>query len=135
MNKINPLYLIALFLVFLGLSLYKLSQAKSEFKEAQESFNSNYELAHDLQALRSVYEQKEQQQRALDLLLQHATLKEANMQKEQKKSSWHVSSSSINQKALDFFLGKVLNASYPIKSYVIEKIDDEKAKIDMEIQW
>lgn len=135
MSRINPLYLIALFLGLFLFSIVSLSSAKKELQENQKSYDATYALAHELQALKNVYDKKEQQQKNLTLLLQHAMLKEANLQKKVQKTSWHVSTNEIDQKALDFFLGKIFNESYPIKKYKIEKIDATKAKLDMEIQW
>jgi len=135
MNRINPLYLLAFFFLLCIGSLYSLTHAKDARESARKSYEETYSLAHDLQGLRNVYDQKEQQQKSLSLLLDHPSLRSANFTKEQKNTLWHVRSTRLDKKQLDMFLGKILNAGYPLKGFSIERLDNENATIDMEIQW
>jgi hypothetical protein len=135
MSRVNPLYLLALFSVLFLLSLYTLMSVKQEQIALKHSYQSAKILANDLQALQTIYTQKNEQQKRLDALLKSTQLKDANFIKEQKKSLWHVTSSAISQKELEFFLNKILNESYPVKSLTIKREQSQKARIDVEIQW
>lgn len=134
MSRINPLYLLALFAIMLLLSLTTLQRAKKEQSQLQVSLTTTQKLALQIQAIKSVYS-KEEQQKGVDALLKNPQLKGASLQKEQKTSLWHISSASLSEKELEFFLGKILNANYPLKSLKIERLDSQKARLDLELQW
>lgn len=135
MKRLNPFYLLALFSVLFLLSLWTLFHAKKEQETLRASLESVQKLAYELHALQNIYANKQEQQKRVDILLKSPQLKDSGVVKEQKKSSWHLSSASMTQKELEFLLGKVFNANFTIKSLQIKRIESQKARLDLELQW
>lgn len=135
MNRVNPLYLGIFLLVVLALSVYKLNSAKSELKEAKVSYVQTSNLANELTSLKEVYSDNKNLERSLKRLLNQNSLKNAKIDSVFKKNNVVLSSSSIDKKALDNLMGKILNSTYNVVSLDIKKLSEEKASFKMEIKW
>lgn len=135
MNRVNPLYLGIFLLVVLALSVYKLNSAKSELKEAKVSYVQTSNLANELTSLKEVYSKNKNLERSLKRLLNQNSLKAAKVDSVFKKNNVLLSSSSIDKKALDNLMGKILNSTYNVVSLDIKKLSEEKASFKMEIKW
>ncbi len=135
MNRINPLYLALLLVAILLMVIFKLSSAKSELLEAKEEYKSTLALVDELSALKKVYADKNKIKRDLKRVLGNSVLKNAQIEQHATKSSITISSKSMDIKALNYLMGKILNSSYNITSLSIKKLSDEKVSLQMEIKW
>lgn len=135
MNRINPLYLALLLIVILLLSIFKLNGAKVELSEAKENLKETTKLANDLSGLKDVYGNIKRTKSAILKILKNASLREASIVKNVKKSGIIISSKSMNLKALNYLLGKLFNGSYNITSLDVKKLSTTKVTLHMEIKW
>ena len=135
MNRINPLYIGALLVMLLLLSLYLLSGAKSSLLQAKESFKQTQKIANELSGLKKTYANQKKSKRSLQRILAQPSLKPAAIKAEYKKSGLKLYSKSIDKKGLDFLMGKLLNASYDIRKLKIKRLSDEQASFELEIKW
>ena len=135
MNRINPLHIgIALVLVLLILVI-NLSGAKNELSEVKETYKQTNRLATELSGLKSVYDNKNKSKSAVLKILNQSSLRSASIQQNLKKSSIIISSESMDLKALNMLLGKLLNGAYNITSMDVKKLSETKVSLDMEIKW
>ncbi len=135
MNRINPLYLALLLVVIVLMVVFKLSNAKSELLEAKEEYKTTLALVDELSALKKVYADKNRIKKDLKKVLANGVLKNAQIEQHATKSSITLSSKSIDMKALNYLMGKILNSSYNITSLSLKKLSDEKVSLQMEIKW
>jgi len=134
-NRINPLYIGALLVVLLILSIYLQNSAESELLEAKESYKQTQKIADELSGLKVAYANKRQSERSLKRLLSQSILKSAKLTASYKKSSADISSKSIDKKALDYLMGKLLNSTYDIRKMKIKRLSEQKATLELEIRW
>lgn len=135
MNQINPLHVGALLVAFIAFLLFTLSSMKTEMTEEKTLYETSEKLAVDLSSLKDVYADKKKTKRAIDRVLSQSSLKTAALDVKHEKSSVRISSKSIDTKALNALMGKILNGSYNITELKIKKLSETKASLKMEIKW
>ena len=135
MNQINPLHVGAFLVVFIAFLLFTLSSVKTEMTEEKTLYETSEKLAVDLSSLKDVYADKKKTKRAIDRVLSQSSLKTAALDVKHEKSSVRISSKSIDTKALNALMGKILNGSYNITELKIKKLSETKASLKMEIKW
>ena len=135
MNQVNPLHIAILLAVILSFVSFKLVSAKQEFSDAQSSFKKTQKIAVELSSLKKVYADKKKLKKSLKRILQLSSLRSANISKTDKKSEVLLSSRSMNKKALNTLMGKILNANFNIKILKIKKLSEKKVSLYMEIKW
>jgi len=135
MNRLNPLYvgaLLALVLLFLA---FKLGTIKSDLVEAKEEYAKTSQLAVGLNALKGAYADRKKLKASLRRILSLSAVRQANIIKDEKKSSVKLSSQSMDKKALNMLMGKLLNNSFNITSMKIKKLSRERVSFKMEMKW
>ena len=135
MNRVNPLYLGLLLLVILALSVFKLNSAKQELKDVKISYKQTSKIANELTSLKLVYNDKKKLEKSLTRVFKQNVLKGVEIQTSYKKNNVKINAKSIDKKALDFLMGKILNSTYNVVSLDIKKLSEEKASLKMEIKW
>ena len=135
MNRLNPLHIGALLIVVLLFISSKLVESKNQLLEAKISYQETQKVAIELSDLKKVYADKKRLKKSLYKILQLSSLRSANIVKTTKKSEIILSSKSMEKKALNSLLGKILNANFNIKILKIKKLSDKKASLYMEIKW
>jgi len=135
MNRLNPLHIGALLIVILLFISSKLVESKNQLLEAKISYQETQKVAIELSDLKKVYADKKRLKKSLYKILQLSSLRSANIVKTTKKSEIILSSKSMEKKALNSLLGKILNANFNIKILKIKKLSDKKASLYMEIKW
>jgi len=135
MSRINPFYLVATLLVVLLFSFVKLSSIKEELAEVKSEYKGVNALSSELVGLKKVYATSKNSQKSLQRVLRNSALKDANIKQKNSKSSIKISSESIEKRALNRLLGKILNATYNITSFKIRKLSETHASFEMEIKW
>lgn len=135
MNRINPLYVGALLVVFLIMSIYLLNSSKQSLSEVKSSFKETQKLASELSSLKKAYANDLSSKKEIIKLLAHRNLKATDIKADYKNSGVKISTDSIDKKSLDFLMGKLLNSTYDIRTIKIKRLSDEKASLELEIKW
>lgn len=135
MNQINPLQIGALLVVIIAFLFFKLSGVKAELVEANASYKMSEKLAVEVSSLKSVYSNKKKTKDAINRILSQSSLKAAALNVKRDKKSVKISSKSIETKALNSLMGKILNGSYNITNLKIKTLSKTKASLEMEIKW
>ncbi len=135
MNRVNPLYVGLLLVGILLFLLAQLNNSKSDLVEAKEEYKTTKSMVGELRSLKNVYGNKEKAKKALKRVLNLSSLRSADIKQSIGKKGMVFSSQSMDKKALDALMGKILNGSYNIERFKIKKIDAEKVSFEMEIKW
>jgi len=135
MNRINPLYAGIALVVLLIFVLFNLSNVTNEYHEAKESYKETLQLANELNGLNKIYANSSQTKKSLKKILNHSSLREANIKQKTTKSSIKLNSESMNLSALNFLMGKLLNSTYQIHSLKIKQLSEIRVSLEMEIKW
>ena len=135
MNQINPLHIGGLLLTLLVFLMLQLSDVKAELAEAKSEFAKSEKVAVDLSSLKAVYANKKRTKRALERILSQRSLRSAGLEIKRTKEFVKISSPSIDTRALNFLMGKILNGSYKISELKIKKLSETKASLLLEIKW
>jgi biopolymer transport protein ExbB/TolQ len=135
MNRLHPLHIGALLVVVLLFSFFKLNAAKQQLHQVQKSYKESKHLALELSALKDTYGNKKKIQKQIQKIAALRSLSNAKIQTLWKKKGVVLRSSSLDLKALNLFMGKILNGNFNIVKLKITKKDDLRASLEMEIQW
>ena len=135
MNQINPLHIGGLLLTLLAFLMFQLSGIKTELAEAKSEFEKSEKVAVDLSSLKAVYANKKRTKKALERILSQSSLRSAGLDIKRTKEFIKISSLSIDTRALNFLMGKILNGSYKISQLKIKKLSETKASLLLEIKW
>ncbi len=131
--KINPLYIALLLIVALLFVIYQLGSAKTELRESKNSLAKTEAMAEEIDALKRSWDNPKTSSSALDRLLKAPQLKSANIQQTKKRGSIVLKSKKADLKAANYFFVKLFNGTYILKSFEIERLDDESISFSMEI--
>jgi hypothetical protein len=132
---VNPVYIGALLVMFLVMSLYLLNSSKSALAESKKSFKETQKIANQIKGLKDAYANEVVAKKNLVRLLANNSFKSAGIKAEYKNNGVDISSNNMNKQALDLLMGKVLNSSYDIRALKIKKLSDNIAQVEMEIRW
>lgn len=135
MNQINPLQIGALLVAVIAFLFFKLHGVKEELVQANASYKMSEKLAVEVSSLKSVYANKKKTKSAINRILSQGSLKTTTLDVKRSKTSVKISSKSIETKALNSLMGKILNGSYNITNLKIKKLSETKASLEMEIKW
>ena len=135
MNQINPIHILVILIVVVFLFFVKLGQVKNELQVAQNSYNETLEMVTKIKGLKTIYSAKEQTKKALQRVLRQPSLSHANIEKKETNYNIVITSRSIDKKALDSLMSKVLNGVYKINLIDIRRVSNEKASLKLEIKW
>lgn len=129
MNKINPLYLLALFFVVMLASFSSLSTAQQTLKSEQNSHKKFVQKAVEFNTLnettKKVYVDK-----ILKEIKKDKFIKKARLNMQTKAKSYLLSLNKITQKAQEQLLNKILNEKLHIKNLYMDK-----NKMEVEISY
>jgi len=135
MNRINPLHIGALIIVILAFFIFKLGEAKKEYHDVNVQYKETLKLSTELVGLREVYGDKNSIKKSLNRILHQSSLRSANIIKKVTSTGLKISSESMDRRALNSLMGKMLNGSYNIASLKIKRLSDKTASLKMEIKW
>jgi len=135
MNRINPLHIALFLFVLLAFFSFQLSEAKSELSDIKELSLKTQSLATQVSGLKAVYANKNMVKKALSRVLSHSFLRESNIIKRITQKGIKLSSLSMDAKALNFLIGKILNGSFNITSLQIKKLSEKRVSLEMEVRW
>ncbi len=130
MNKINPLYILALMLTLVLLSFQQLSEQKNSFYEKAKEFESLKEKAKEYRHLSSSWASKENTVKTLNQIVNSSQFRKHKILKVETQKNLKVKIESSDTKVLNNFLNRVLN-----KQLIIEKMELQKDYIALEIGY
>jgi hypothetical protein len=135
MNRLNPLYIGAVLIVILLFLSSQLLQKKEELQDIKNSYITTQKVAIELSSLKKVYSDKKRLKKSLQHILNLSSLRSTDIVQTDKNSATILNIKSMQQKALNLLMGKILNANFNIKILKIKKLSDKKASLYMEIKW
>ena len=135
MNRINPLYIGVFLIILIGFISYKLNIATDEYNEAKDEHKERLSLAIELKSLKNIYSDKNRIKKSLQKILRHSSLKSAKIVQDKTNSGLKIDSKSMDMKALNFLMGKLLNGTYQITTMKIKKLSDLRVSLYVEIKW
>jgi len=135
MNRLNPLYVGLFLLLLLVFFIMKLIDAKEELHEEKNLYEKTLQTALDTSALKKAFANKTKEKKEILRILSHPVLKSANIKKEITSTNIHISVKNMDIKALNYFMGKLLNATFNITMLQIKKTDENKATLEVKIKW
>jgi hypothetical protein len=128
MNRINPLYIIALTLTILFISLYSLNNEKTSFNEKKDELSLIKQKAKDYKWYKKSWTNESFVDKTLDDILKNRQFFNQKVLRAKTKNSVKVKIQSTDQNILNLFLNKILN-----KKLIIRKLEIDKSFINIEI--
>jgi len=135
MNRINPLHIGALLIVVLAFFIFNLGKVKEELHHDNILYKETLTLSTHLVGLRDVYGDKNAIKKSINRILHQSSLRSAKIAKKITSTGLKISSESMDRRALNSLMGKILNGSYNIASLKIKRLSDKTASLKMEIKW
>lgn len=135
MKKLHPLHVGAVLVCLLLFFVFKLSGAKDELLLAKEEYKESALALNELSSLNSAYLGKEEVKKSLQRILAQPLLKGANIEQKLKSNSIVLTAATLEKEALNSIMSKLLNGAYDIAAVNIKKLSDNKASLEVEIQW
>lgn len=128
MKRLNPLYIISLFITILVISIFLLSQEKNILKEKTEELNAIQLKRKEYKSLKNSWNNEKYANDTLDLILKNKIFSNQKILKASTNELIKLKIESDDPKILDNFLNKILN-----KELAIKKLEIEKRYINLEI--
>lgn len=128
MKRLNPLYIIALFVTIVFVSFYLLANEKKEYSSKVTEFNKIQIKAKEFKDYKSNWNNEKFVNKTLDQILRSRTFSNQKVLRVKNRDRIKVKLQSSNPKILNSFLNKVLN-----KKLIIKKLEIDKNYINLEI--
>lgn len=128
MNRLNPLYIILLFLTVVFISFVSLSNEKKVYLEKIEESKQLQQKAQEYKAMTSYWKNENFINRTVEEILKNSMFKNEQITKTSLKDSIKIKIESSNPQVLDNFLNRVLN-----KQLIIKNLELDKNFINLEI--
>ena len=128
MNRLNPLYIILLFVTILFLSFYTTSNEKKLYAEKINEVKNLQTKALEFKNLVNSWTNEKYINSTLDEILKSQIFVNQQITKTATKESIKIKLESSNPQVLDTFLNKILN-----KQLIIKKLELNQNFIDLEV--
>ena len=128
MNRLNPLYIILLFITIVFLSFYSISNGKKNYYKKVEETKQLEIKALEFKNSVNTWTNEKYVNEILDEILKSQILAIEPISKSSTKELIKIKIDSANPEILDIFLNKVLN-----KQLIIKKMQLDKNSINLEI--
>ncbi len=128
MNKLNPIYILALIITLFIVSLSMLNSKKEQFHRLDKEAKTLSVKAKDFRDYKKTWFNEKTILKRLNRILKSSTFKKENILKTQNKNSIKVKIESNDPRVLNKFLSRVLN-----EKFVFKKLDIQKRTISFEI--
>ena len=128
MKRLNPLYIILLFVTIVFISFFMLNEEEKNFNEKIKNLNSFESKTKDFKELKTSWSNKEFVNSNLDLILKNRMFSNQKVLRVATKDIVKVKIESSDPKVLDNFLNKILN-----KQFIIKRLELQKSYISLEI--
>lgn len=128
MNKVNPLYIIALFVTIVFISFFLLQNQKDEYSSKLEELNIIEYKVKQYKEYKSNWDNESFVNKTLDQILKNRMFKNQKVLKATTDGAIKIKMESSDPKILNSFLNKVLN-----KKLIIKKLELNKTYVNLEI--
>ncbi len=128
MNRLNPLYIILLFVTIVFLSFYTSNNEKKSYIEKLDEIKILQTKAFEFKSLASTWTNEKYINNTLDEILKSQIFVNQQITRTATKEAIKIKIQSVNPQVLDAFLNKTLN-----KQLIIKKIELDSNFIDLEI--
>jgi len=121
MNKLNPIYILALVITIFIISLVKQNQKKDELNNIELNYEQIQTKAKHLNEYKQKWFDKNETIKDLNFILKDSFFRKENITKIENEKHIRVKIESKNQVILNKFLNKVLNKKFILNKLIIEK--------------
>lgn len=128
MNRLNPLYIILLFITIVFLSFYSISNEKNAYYKKVEETKELESKALEFKNSANAWTNEKYVNNILDEILKSQIFTKEQISKSSTKELIKIKIDSTNPEVLDIFLNKILN-----KQLIIKKMQLDKNSINLEI--
>lgn len=128
MKRLNPLYIILLFVTIVFISFFMLNEEEKNFNQKIKDLNSFESKTKDFKELKTSWSNKEFVNSNLDQILKNRMFSNQKVLRVATKDIVKVKIESSDPKVLDNFLNKILN-----KQFIIKRLELQKSYISLEI--
>ena len=128
MNRLNPLYVIALAFTVVFVSFFLLKEELKLYKQNNSEFNTIQVKAKEYKDYKNSWDNKTFVNKTLNQILRSSSFKKQKVLRVDTQTAVKVKMISENPRVLNSFLNKILN-----KKLVIKKLELDKTYIDLEI--
>lgn len=128
MNRLNPLYIILLFITIVFLSFYSISNEKKNYYKKVEETKQLESKALEFKNSVNTWTSERYVNNILDEILKSQIFAKEQISRSSTKELIKIKIDSSNPEILDIFLNKVLN-----KQLIIKKMQLDKNSINLEI--
>jgi hypothetical protein len=132
MSKINPLYLLAFFVLATFLMIYKTTSTQDAIININENNIQKETDGKQIQVLKNHWKDSSVIQKRIEAILTHSTYAGKVVKKEKKRNSYVFELQELDERALDSFSNKILNEYIVIKKMNIQRYSDSNASVFME---
>ena len=128
MKRLNPLYILILFLTLVVVSFVLVIKEKDVYMQKIKDMNTLEVKAKEYKNLSQFWKNQKFIEKTIDEILKNSMLKNEKITKTSTKESIKIKIESSNPQVLDNFLNRFLN-----KQLIIKKIEIDKDFINLEI--
>lgn len=128
MNRLNPLYVIALAITVMFVSFFLLNEETKTYETKTSEFNTISLKTKEFKQYKSSWNNKAFVNKTLNQILRSSTFRNQKVLRVDGNNSIKLKLISENPKILNSFLNKLLN-----KKLIIKKLELDKSYIDLEI--
>lgn len=121
MKRLNPLYIVLLFITILFISYWQLNNVKEEFASKNSEFENIQIKAKEYTSLKSQWSNKEYAIKTINQIIKNKLYSTEKVLIAEVGNSIKVKVQSTNSKVLEDFLNKVLNKPLNIKNLNMTK--------------
>jgi hypothetical protein len=129
----NPLYIALLLIAVFLVVVVKLYQANTAHGEAVVALYETQTMAKRTAALKGTWGESTKNATALKRLLGGSLLRDAGVEMEKRSDRMVISAKSIDRKALEYLMNKLLNGTYRIKNLKVKRLDERQASFYAEV--
>lgn len=135
MSRVNPLYLIAIVIIFILFTLKSGMDIDAKIRSTTLSYYELKDVAIELSTKQKIYREKKRVMKTLRRIINNSALRESKLIEFKKSDRVILSSKSMSLKGLNVIMKKLLNESYNIDSLKIDKISPRRVAFRVEIKW
>ncbi|WP_072682461.1 hypothetical protein [Arcobacter sp. LA11] len=128
MNKLNPMYILALMITVFIVSFVSVSNKKEEYKNSIQTYENVKMKSKDFKEYKKTWFNKNQIRRKIDNIVRNSTFRKEKILKVENSNIIKLKIESKNPRVLNKFLNKILN-----EKLILKKLDIQKRSISMEI--
>lgn len=132
MNRLNPLYILLLSVIFALFAAYSAVNKQKQLEEIQSEYHAKEDLALKLKALKNAYSPK--RKREILRLLRSASLRKSGIKYNEKRDRLSINGKNVDIKAANMLLSKLLNGTYNLEKLSLNR-EKEGVDLAVEVVW